>query len=93
MPQNTPPYTAESSMSSVAAGRGSQSMNSESPSIASSERTPKRTPMRRMDTRNSGTFSAMFTAPTLMKGRKWLTSWPTPVNPPDTMRLGIRYSL
>ena len=44
-----------------------------------------------MEIRNMGMFSIRFTVPTLMAGRKWFTSMPMPVKPPETTLLGIRY--
>ena len=67
-------------------------MNSESPSIASSDRSPKRSPSDFMDSRNRGMFSRMLTVPTLTL-TMLLTSWPMPVNPPAAMLFGIRYRL
>ena len=65
-------------------------MSSDRANMAISERMPNFRPMDFIETRNSGAFSSMFTVPTLMPSR-WFSSWPTPVKPPATTWLGIRY--
>jgi hypothetical protein len=87
-PNMAPPQMAERNLLSVTDGKNAKrSMRNDSTTVDISADKVYFAPWTKYDHINIGTDNTSTTVPTLIIGRKWFITSPSPLNPPEAMLL------